>query len=246
MLGLMRLVDGARVRFSESNVATLEQVALANGEASGEVEREEATLLRSTMNAPTEPLPVVSSNRVLTALAPSSQQPATTTGAIATNEVRTIIYPAWSPPSVLKTPSSAVQPSYSSLAVAKTSKAPTQRKGASLTTPALRALSSVLFESHLVSQNRLEVALSIQCMLRSVDLNYQLGEVLIMFKFLTPDQWLAANLVSCGLLSMTQINALERARQELYAVGLEYDLEGLLVLLRVVSPEQLREMRANW
>jgi len=111
---------------------------------------------------------------------------------------------------------------------------------------ATRSLGSVLLEGHLVPQNRLEVAQNIQRMLRGVDMNYQLGEILLMFRLLTPDQLLAASLVSYGLISTTQISALGRIRQELHSIGLEYDLESLLVLFRILTPEQLREVRASW
>src|SRR5207253_1182973 len=79
---------------------------------------------------------------------------------------------------------------------------------------ATRSLGSVLLEGHLVPQHRLEVAQHIQHMLRGVDMNYQLGEILLMFKLLTPDQLLAASLVSYGLISTMQISALGRIRQE--------------------------------
>lgn len=111
---------------------------------------------------------------------------------------------------------------------------------------ATRSLGSVLLEGHLVQKDRLEVAQNIQRMLRGVDLNYQLGEILLMFKLLTPDQLLAASLLSYGLINSEQISALGRIRQELHAIGLEYDLESLLVLFRILSPEQLREVRATW
>jgi hypothetical protein len=111
---------------------------------------------------------------------------------------------------------------------------------------ATRSLGSVLLEGHLVPQDRLEVAQNIQRMLRGVDMNYQLGEILLMFKLLTPDQLLAASLVSYGLLTTAQIRALGRIRQELHSIGLEYDLENLLILFRILSPEQLREVRASW
>ncbi len=110
----------------------------------------------------------------------------------------------------------------------------------------MRSLGSVLLEGHLVPQSRLEVAQNIQRMLRGVDLNYQLGEILLMFKLLTPDQLLAASLVSYGMISTQQISALGRIRQELHAVGLEYDLESLLILFRMITPEQLREVRTSW
>jgi hypothetical protein len=111
---------------------------------------------------------------------------------------------------------------------------------------ATRSLGSVLLEGHLVPQERLQVAQHVQRMLRGVDINYQLGEILLMFKLLTPDQLLAASLVSYGMISTTQITALGRIRQELHAIGLEYDLESLLVLFRILTPEQLREVRASW
>jgi len=111
---------------------------------------------------------------------------------------------------------------------------------------ATRSLGSVLLEGHLVPQHRLEVAQHIQRMLRGVDMNYQLGEILLMFKLLTPDQLLAASLVSYGLISKAQISALGRIRQELHSIGLEYDLESLLVLFRILTPDQLREVRASW
>jgi hypothetical protein len=115
-----------------------------------------------------------------------------------------------------------------------------------LTGRATRSLGNVLLEGHLVPQHRLEVAQHIQRMLRGVDMNYQLGEILLMFKLLTPDQLLAASLVSYGLISTMQISALGRIRQELHSIGLEYDLESLLVLFRILTPEQLREVRASW
>jgi hypothetical protein len=111
---------------------------------------------------------------------------------------------------------------------------------------ATRSLGKVLLEGHLVPQNRLEVAQGIQRMLRGVDMNYQLGEILLMFKLLTPDQLLAASLVSYGLITAAQISALGRIRQELHSIGLEYDLENLLILFRILTSEQLREVRASW
>lgn len=111
---------------------------------------------------------------------------------------------------------------------------------------ATRSLGSVLLEGHLVPENRLDVAQNIQRMLRGVDLNYQLGEILLMFKLLTPDQLLAASLVSYGMINTTQIGALGRIRQELHAMGLEYDLENLLIMFRILTPEQLREAKSDW
>lgn len=111
---------------------------------------------------------------------------------------------------------------------------------------AMRTLGNVLLEGHLVPESRLEVAQNIQRMLRGVDLNYQLGEILLMFKLLTPDQLLAASLVSYGLITTEQVSALGRIRQELHSIGLEYDLENLLILFRILTPEQLREVKTSW
>src|SRR5205085_11377946 len=111
---------------------------------------------------------------------------------------------------------------------------------------ATRSLAHVLLDGHLVPKDRLEVAQSIQRMLRGVDMNYQLGEILLMFKLLTPDQLLAASLVSYGMISALQVSALGRIRQELHSMGLEYDLESLLVLFRMLTSEQMREVRASW
>src|SRR5579875_2265078 len=124
--------------------------------------------------------------------------------------------------------------------------APSPSQAPVLSGRATRSLGSVLLEGHLVPQQRLEVAQNIQRMLRGVDMNYSLGEILLMFKLLTPDQLLAASLISYGLISTTQISALGRIRQELHSIGLEYDLESLLVLFRILSPDQLREVRASW
>jgi hypothetical protein len=110
---------------------------------------------------------------------------------------------------------------------------------------ATRSLGSVLLAGHLVPESRLEVAQQIQRMLSGVDMNYQLGEILLMFKLLTPDQLLAASLVSYGLITTQQISALGRIRQELHAIGLEYDLENLLILFRILTPEQIREAKSN-
>lgn len=110
---------------------------------------------------------------------------------------------------------------------------------------ATRSLGNVLLDGHLVPQDRLEVAQNIQRMLRGVDMNYQLGEILLMFKLLTPDQLLAASLVGYGLITRTQVSALGRIRQELHAIGLEYDLENLVILFRILTPEQLREARSS-
>jgi hypothetical protein len=109
-----------------------------------------------------------------------------------------------------------------------------------------RSLSNVLIEGQLVSQQRLEVTLGIQRLLRGVDIDYRLGELLLMFKFLTADQLLAALLVSRGLVTPAQVASMGRIKQELHAIGMEYDLENLLILFRLLTSEQLREIRSEF
>jgi hypothetical protein len=109
-----------------------------------------------------------------------------------------------------------------------------------------RPLGAVLVEGQLLSQQRLELTLGIQRLLRGADMDYRLGELLLMFKFLTPDQLLAALLVSWGMVTPVQVAALGRIKQELHAIGMEYDLENLLILFRLLSSEQLREIRREF
>lgn len=108
-----------------------------------------------------------------------------------------------------------------------------------------RSLGNVLVEGQLLSQQRLEIALGIQRLLRGADIDYRLGELLLMFKFLTPDQLLAALLVSRGMVTPAQVAAMGRIKQELHNIGMEYDLENLLILFRLLSSEQLREVRSE-
>src|SRR5258708_37844056 len=88
---------------------------------------------------------------------------------------------------------------------------------------ATRTLGNVLLEGHLVPESRLEVAQGIQRMLSGVDMNYRLGEILLMFKLLTPDQLVAARLVSDGVIATTEISALGRMRPDPHVIGLDYD-----------------------
>ncbi len=109
-----------------------------------------------------------------------------------------------------------------------------------------RSLGNVLVEGQLISPQRLEVAMGIQRLLRGVDIDYRLGEVLLLFKFLTHDQLLAAVLVSRGLVTPAQVASMGRIKQELHAIGMEYDLENLLILFRILTSEQLREIRSEF
>jgi hypothetical protein len=32
----------------------------------------------------------------------------------------------------------------------------------------------------------------------------------------------------------------------LHAIGLEYDLENLIIMFRILTPEQMREVKSSW
>ena len=108
-----------------------------------------------------------------------------------------------------------------------------------------RALSSVLVEGALLSEQRLDALKGIQQMLASVEMDFKLGELALLFKFLSPDQLLAALLVSRGLVSPQQIAGLGRVKQELSGSGMDYDLETLLTMFHILPAEQLRALRAE-
>jgi hypothetical protein len=110
---------------------------------------------------------------------------------------------------------------------------------------ATRALSAVLVESQLLPAQRLEAIQQVQRLLHSVDVDYSLSQLLLIFRFITPDQLLAAQVVSRGLVTTAQIAALAHIKQDLHSIGMEYDLENLLVLFRLVTPDQLREVRSE-
>lgn len=110
-------------------------------------------------------------------------------------------------------------------------------------TPTETALSSVLVEGALLTPGKLETLRGIQEMLASVDQPRKLGELAVMFKFLSTDQLLAALLVSRGLVSPQQIASLGRVKQEMAANGLDNDLETLLVKFNILPAEQLRTLR---
>ena len=110
-------------------------------------------------------------------------------------------------------------------------------------TPTETALSSVLVEGALLTPNKLETLRGIQEMLSSVNQPRKLGELAVMFKFLSSDQLLAALLVSRGLVSPQQIASLGRMKQELAATGMDNDLETLLVRFNILPAEQLHSLR---
>lgn len=108
-----------------------------------------------------------------------------------------------------------------------------------------RALSNVLVEGALLSPEKLEVLKGIQQMLSGVEMDFNLGELAMLFKFLSKDQLLAALLVSRGLVSPQQIAALGRVKQELAATGMEHDLSTLLQMFHVLPPQQIHALRAE-
>jgi hypothetical protein len=112
-------------------------------------------------------------------------------------------------------------------------------------TPTETALGSVLIEGSLLTPSKLETLHGIQEMLASVNQPRKLGELAVMFKFLSSDQLLAALLVSRGLVSTQQIASLGRMKQEMAANGAHHDLATLLVSHNLLSAEQLNHLRQD-
>jgi hypothetical protein len=112
-------------------------------------------------------------------------------------------------------------------------------------TPTERALSTVLVEGAMLTDQKLEALRGIQQMLTGVGMQFKLGELALLFKFLSPDQLLAALLVSRGLVSPQQISSLGRIKQELAATGKDEDLATLLLKFQVLPAEQLRALQSE-
>lgn len=112
-------------------------------------------------------------------------------------------------------------------------------------TPTETALSSVLLEGALLTESKLDILKGVQQMLSETGKRYKLGELALLFRFLSPDQLLAALLVSRGLVSPQQIAGLGRVKQELAASGMDHDLESLLIMFNILPEEQLRHLRAE-
>jgi hypothetical protein len=112
-------------------------------------------------------------------------------------------------------------------------------------TPTERALSTVLVEGAMLTDQKLEALRGIQQMLTGVGMQFKLGELALLFKFLSPDQLLAALLVSRGLVSPQQISSLGRIKQELAATGKDEDLATLLLKFQVLPAEQLRALQGE-
>jgi hypothetical protein len=110
-------------------------------------------------------------------------------------------------------------------------------------TPAEESLGSVLVEGSLLSEQKLEALRGVQHMLSNVNIDFKLGELALLFKFLSPDQLLAALLVSRGLVTPAQIANLGRTKQDLAGSGMEYTLADLLVMFDILPQEQVLQMR---
>jgi hypothetical protein len=112
-------------------------------------------------------------------------------------------------------------------------------------TPTERALSTVLVEGAMLTEQKLEALRGIQQMLTGVGMQFKLGELALLFKFLSSDQLLAALLVSRGLVSPQQIASLGRIKQELAATGKDEDLAALLLKFQVLPADKLRALQAE-
>lgn len=114
-----------------------------------------------------------------------------------------------------------------------------------LTTPTETALGGVLIDGALLTPGKLEALKGIQAMLAGVNIHRKIGELALLFKFLSSDQLLAALLVSRGLVSPQQIASLGRVKQELAASGMDNDLETLLISFHVLPAEKVHQVRAE-
>ena len=109
-------------------------------------------------------------------------------------------------------------------------------------TPQEESLGSVLVEGALLSEQKLEALQDMQQMLANANMDYKLGELALLFKFLSADQLLAALLVSRGLVSPQQIANLGRTKQDLANSGMDYNLADLLTMFHVLPEEQVRQI----
>ncbi|MGE5334495.1 MAG: hypothetical protein ACM3N4_07335 [Nitrososphaerota archaeon] len=112
-------------------------------------------------------------------------------------------------------------------------------------TPTERALSTVLVEGAMLTDQKLEALRGIQQMLTGVGMQFKLGELALLFKFLSPDQLLAALVVSRGLVSPQQIASLGRIKQELAATGKDEDLATLLLKFQILPADKLRALQSE-
>ncbi|HEX9068365.1 MAG TPA: hypothetical protein VF807_06315 [Ktedonobacterales bacterium] len=121
--------------------------------------------------------------------------------------------------------------------------APPPPKPAPKLSPDEMALSEVLMDGALISPETLDVLKGVRAMLDAVNMHMNIGELAMLFRFLSPDQLLAAILVSRSLVSPQQIAHLGRKKQELAAEGKDYNLETLIAMSGLLSNEQLAKIR---
>jgi hypothetical protein len=108
-----------------------------------------------------------------------------------------------------------------------------------------RALSTILMDGAIMAPQRLDALRSVQETLGAVGMTFSLGELALLFKFLTPDQLFAALLVSRGVVTAEEIASLGRIKQELLATGKDYDLATLLVMFNVLPAEEVAALQAE-
>ena len=128
-----------------------------------------------------------------------------------------------------------------SLTKVQSSSAPA-RSPAKTLSPQEESLGSVLVEGALLSEKKLETLQDVQHMLSDVQVDVKLGELALLFKFLSRDQLLAAELVSRGLVTPQQIANLGRTKQDLASSGMEYSLADLLTMFDVLPDDQVRQI----
>jgi hypothetical protein len=121
--------------------------------------------------------------------------------------------------------------------------APVPPKPAPKLSPDEMALSEVLMDGALISSETLDVLKGVRALLDAVNMHVNIGELAMLFRFLSPDQLLAAILVSRSLVSPQQIAHLGRKKQELAADGKDYSLETLIAMSGLLSNEQLAKIR---
>jgi hypothetical protein len=135
-----------------------------------------------------------------------------------------------------------MQPGQVSLPKSQTSSPKPAKAPARPLSPQDESLGSVLVEGALLSEKKLETLQDMQQMLSDVQVDVKLGELAVLFKFLSRDQLLAAELVSRGLVTPQQIANLGRTKQDLASSGMEYNLADLLTMFDVLPEEQVRQI----
>ena len=106
-------------------------------------------------------------------------------------------------------------------------------------------MGTVLVEGALLTPRKLEALQGIRRTPGTIGVKAKLGELALHFHLLSPDQLLAALLVSRYLLTPQHIAGLGRVKQEMAASGMDYDLEALLLMSGILPAEELSQLRAE-